>query len=437
MPQPALPPETIERAKELRKQGQSIAAIASELGISQGSAWNATTGIKPARKSRSESQKEAPKPHREAKDIMDRTTEARLDPETIDLANRVRKARLQAELDEIDNRRQQRQEVEDLRVKERKLMLLLDESRLGAAKGDSGIVTEITQLRSELAELREARHQAELRQLQYQHEVEMTQLGRQIASINRTGMTSFDIMSQAMGKAENLAILLTGKVDKFIAGSQADQQLTRALRLGISPEEFEALKRGPESIPTREEWAMIQRAGARQRGEPYTEPEEGEYEGIVAMYQARNRRYEEVSGRVSMKLGQSKEAIVRTAQSAKTGKAPEPGEPEPTILQAESRLVKCTRCSTSFDVDLAEAKRHAGPDKRLYVHCANPKCQFLLDITGLLPPPPKPPGAPECYMAGEGGVCANPEKGSSETYQCRDCQWAGDLASNLVSMFYE
>ena len=437
MPQPALPPETIERARELRKQGQSIAAIAEELGISHGSAWNVTKGIKPARKSRSETQKETTKPHREAKDIMDLAAGAKLDSDTIELANRVRKARLQAELDEIDGRKQQRQELDDMRLRERRILLELDTARQGAAKGESGVVDEITQLRSELAELREARHQAELHQLQYQHEVEMTRLGQQIAGISKTGLTSFDLMSQAMGKAENLAILLTDKVDKFVAGSQADQQLTRAFSLGISPEEYDILKQGPEPILTREEWRMIKQTGANQRGEPYTEPEEGEYEGIVAIYQARNRRYEEISRRVAMKLGQGKEAIVHTAQSAKTGKAPEPGEPEPTILQAESRLVKCTRCGTTFDVDLAEAKRQAGPSKRLYVHCANPKCQFLLDITGLLPPPPKPPGAPECYMAGEGSVCANPEKGSSETYQCRDCTWFGEFNRSTTRLVYE
>ncbi|GAH80918.1 unnamed protein product, partial [marine sediment metagenome] len=225
----------------MRKEGQTIEGIGKSLGVSAGAVSGWCRDI-PASGTRVK--KEGVKPLRESKDIMDLAAGAKLDTETIDLANRVRKARLQAELDDIDDRKQQRQEVDDMRLRERKLLLQLDETRLGASKGDAGVVTELNQLRSELTELREARHQSELRQMEHR-------MGQLVASIRQTGLTQYDLMSQAMGKAENLAILATSKVDSFMKSGQEDKHLTTALSLGISPPEYALLLQGEEPVLSR------------------------------------------------------------------------------------------------------------------------------------------------------------------------------------------
>ncbi len=413
MAQKALTTEKVEELRSLRSEGLSVREVAARAGVSEGTASNYTRGIaKPIRGT--QVKKEAPSGRRETKDIMDRTSEAKLDSDTIELANRVRKARLQAELDDIDDRKQQRQEVDDMRLRERKLLLQLDETRLGASRGDSGVVTELNQLRSELTELREARHQAELRQMEHR-------MGQLVASIRQTGLTQYDLMSQAMGKAENLAILATSKVDSFMKSGREDKQLLMGLRLGLSPGEYALLLQGEEPVLSIEDYEMGRRLRAQQDGVPLTKPEPGEYEGLVRLTERRNRQWQAAVDKAARAMGSGGSQVVKTG---KPGTVPAPGEPEPVVLKAESKVVQCTRCGTTFDIDLVEAKQ-AAAGKKLFVHCANPKCGFLLDLTELIPelkPVEVKSPKPECYVAGEGGICDNPYKGG-EPYQCQDCQW--------------
>lgn len=69
MAQPALEPQLIEKAKELRKQGKTLLEIASELGISQGSAANATRGV-PKPPSRTDSPNKTPKAENSTKNTQ-------------------------------------------------------------------------------------------------------------------------------------------------------------------------------------------------------------------------------------------------------------------------------------------------------------------------------------------------------------------------------
>ncbi|GAI92393.1 unnamed protein product [marine sediment metagenome] len=134
----------------------------------------------------------------------------------------------------------------------------------------------------------------------------------------------------------------------------------------------------------------------------------------MARIESENRQYESV-----MAKAQQGAVAPKTTLTGSLGKTPAPGEPEPPVLQAESRLVTCSRCQSTFDVDLAEAKQSVIAGKRLFVPCANPKCGFLLDISELLGLELTPKGpAPECFEGTPEG-CAS--KGHYEN--CRDCQW--------------
>ncbi|MBA7553380.1 hypothetical protein ES705_45971 [subsurface metagenome] len=426
MAQKALTAEKVEELRSLRSEGLSVHEVAAKAGVSEGAVSNHTRDIaKPARGT--QVKKEAPSGRRESKDIMEATAGAKLDSDTIELANRVRKARLQAELDDIDDRKQQRQEVDDMRLRERKLLLQLDETRLGASKGDSNVVTELNQLRNELTELREARHQAELRQSEDRHQAEMRRLEGQIVSVGRTGLGAYDIMAKSLDKAENLAIMVTDKVDKFVKSGQGDKTLMTALQLGLTPTEFQLLQQGEELIPTREDFEVGRRYRAHRDGVPYVEPEEGEFEGIVSLVQRHNLMWQAAMDKAQRAMGKGGSSVVRTG---KPGQVPAPGEEEPVVLKSESKLVKCQRCGSTFDVDLNEARQHAAQGKKLFVNCA--KCSFLLEITEMLPelqpaPGPEPVAnkstKPKCYEPGTYGECVSDFR--SHERQCDDCSWSG------------
>lgn len=429
MAQKSLTPEKVEELRSLRLEGHSVHEVAARAGVSEGAVSNYTRDIgKPARST--QAKKEAPPDRREGKDIMDLTAGAKLDTDTVDLANRVRKARLQAELDDIDNRAAAHQELDDMRLRERKLLLQLDETRLGASKGDSGVVADITQLRSELGELREARHQSELRQSEDRHQGEIRRLEGLVAGIQRTGLTEMDIMSRVLDKGENVAIMFADKVEKIVKSGQGDKTLMTALQLGLTPPEYALLLQGADEIPTREDWELGRRYRAHRAGVKLEEAEEGEYEGLVALIETRNRRWRAVMDKATLSMGRGGSQVVRTG---KTGTVPAPGEPEPLVLKAESKLVQCQRCGSVFDVDLNEARRSVVEGTKLFVNC--PKCAFLLDLKDLVPELAKPvevkSATPECYVAGEGGKCVNPSKGLGE-YQCQDCHWSGDAIRHLA-----
>ncbi|MBA7566887.1 hypothetical protein ES708_08586 [subsurface metagenome] len=202
------------------------------------------------------------------------------------------------------------------------------------------------------------------------------------------------------------------------------------MQLGISPAELEVLTNGPEVIPTSEEYEIGRRLRARREGRALTEPEPGEYEGLVALITRRNRQYETA-------LAKANQTMVQGGyRTGSPGKTPVPGQAEPAVLKAESRLVTCSRCNTTFDIDLAEARQAGAAGKRLFVSCANPKCNFLLDLNELLPelkpakvakpvtecaPAADKSTTPECYVAGHMGRC-NSELRSPDN-QCRDCWW--------------
>lgn len=182
MPQKPLNPELKEKAIELRQAGFSIADIAEELCISQGSVSNLTRDV--------------PKPvisRRQPKgvDIMDKAKTVRVDKEVEELANEVRAKRLRLELDELSERSDILQREKELRVREKELEQRINEERLsgvGEDKGDS----DIKELRHELAELREARYVSELAR----RDGEIADLRRAIVQLSgeRRGTTEYDLM---------------------------------------------------------------------------------------------------------------------------------------------------------------------------------------------------------------------------------------------------
>jgi len=425
MPQKPLEPEVVKKARELRSEGQTLLEIASQLGISQGSASNVTRDIaKPAKSP--ERHREAPKTRAEGKDTTEAVVAGPYDKDTKELANELKRAEIQEKLEAIESRKGYRQDMDELRVRERKLMLQIDELRLGANKGDPGVITELAALRADISTLREERHTLELKAQEDRHELQMSILRAALAG-GKGSLGRYDIMSQAMGKAEGAFIHLSDKVDKFFTSSRGDSSLKNALSMGLSLEEYHLLAAGPERVPTEQEWTAMRAAQARATGEKVT-VEQGEYEQLRKLYQARNAQYQAVATKARANLASGQAAISTATVERKAGQVPTPGEPEPVILKAESKMVQCTRCGCEFDLDMAEVRQRAALGKRLFVHCANPKCNFLLDLTDLLPElksGPEPVAdkstTPKCYVAGWSGECISALKDPAGI--CGTCAW--------------
>ncbi|MBA7623198.1 hypothetical protein ES703_30591 [subsurface metagenome] len=441
MPQKALAPEVIDRARALRSEGKTIFQVATELGISQGSASNATRGIaKPARRTQRHKEAAKPVPLTKPSGLEDKIVP---DDTTIEAINKAREAEAdtrrvraaverQIAMDELEDRRQQRQRLNDLEIKAREASIKESEARAKLVVSPSPELTlqleqakaETTRLDRELTEQKHLQHMNEL-QRGFQGQIEL--LSRQLNAIGRTNLGAYDIMAKSLDKAENLAIMAGDKVDKFVKSGREDKQLQTALSLGLTPDEYALLLQGEELVPTREDIEVGRRYRAHKDGVPYEEPEPGEYEGLVSLVQQRNRRWQAAMDKAQRAMGKGGSSVVRTG---KPGQVPAPGEEEPVVLPADSKVVKCQRCGSTFDVDLNEARQYAAQGKKLFVNCA--KCSFLLEITEMLPelqpaPGPEPVASkstkPKCYEPGTYGECVSDFR--SHERQCDDCSWSG------------
>jgi len=367
MPQKPLAPEVFERARELRSEGQTILGIATELGISQGSASNATRGIgKPARAT--QSQKE---PRYRAKDMLDTTIASKPDQETVDLANRVRRGRLQGELDELEDRRHQREDYEDLRRRARAAEVELSEARAKMGNGSSPeAAAQIASLRDDRdrleRELAELRHTEQLDELKRGMTAQLNLFQRELASRDRSGLSRYDILDRSMARAENLVTLGASKIDKAVSRFTTANDLKLALSLGLSPGELEVYFAGPVAMPDFVNWKVLRLGAARQSGEPEPSPEDlkTEYEGLSSLYQGRNAQYQAVA----LKIERTKAMAV--AASSKRA---------PAVMPKDTVPVKCSSCGSQVLVDLADpviARSKTG-------NC--PGCGAMMDLTKLFP----------------------------------------------------
>ncbi|GAI40066.1 unnamed protein product, partial [marine sediment metagenome] len=225
---------------------------------------------------------------------IDRTTsEARIDEETRQLANQVRRGKLNDELEELAGRRRRRERVEDLELREREAQL---HQGPGAGQGSG----ELKELRTEVATLRESLHQQQLDQIN----TKVDRLTSFIAESDKrkVGRTELDLMSEGLGKVENLISLGGEKVDHFLRDHKDEQHLLRSLSFGIAPGEYEHLLRGQEEIIPFEDYCLSMHIRAARAKEEYQEPTREEYQEYVKRQEATNRKYQAISDRVTKKL---------------------------------------------------------------------------------------------------------------------------------------
>ena len=385
MAQKALAPEKVEQAQELRKQGLSISQIAQEVGISEGSASNATRGIpKPVARA-PVVKKEASKRVAEGNSLRitgkvppaEATIRAINEADQAEALTRKAIAQLayQTALGEIEDRKQERKRAFDLEVKRQEAEIKESETRAKLVTSPSPELTlQLEAAKSETAraerDLAELRHSQRLDELSRGFQGQYELLSRQIATINRTGLTSYDLISQGMSKLENMAMVAGSKVDSFLRDNRSDKQLGMALSLGLSPGEYEVLVRGPETPFTKAQWQAL--VG----GDSLTPSDIAGYERHLASTEQRNVHYEAVMAKTTQKLGQG--------GASGAGKLP---APEP-VKAIKGEVVVCPGCGCQVQVDLsseqfagAMAAKAKGEVVKVSGHC--PQCNGSIDLSNL------------------------------------------------------
>jgi len=412
-------PEVKEQAREMRRAGRTIESIAIDLGVSSGSVSGWCRGIPVEALSRKRAIKkpvESSAIIADSSRVLDRVPESE---RVMELANQVKETELAARKAEADARvrrlqaaeeddAQRREYNEDLRRRVKEAETREAEARARAySSGTPEVMAQVETARAESQRLREQlteqRHQEQMSELRRGFESQMSALASMLK--DKSGITPYDIIGKGLDKAENLAIMVTDKVDKMVKGNQGDKQLMMALSLGLSPPEYALLQQGEDPLPTREDWELGRRYRAHQDGVKLEEPEPGEYEGLVALIEGKNRRWQGVMGKVSQRLDAARGGSRRVEAAGHT--APATAE----VLAAGSKIVdvKCSHCGKLVSVDLLDLKIKSSA----YGKC--PECQATLDlsaITGVKP-------SPDCFV-GDGNKCQVAE----ETALCAQCAWA-------------
>lgn len=449
----ALAPEKIEEIQASRKLGQTIEAIAGEQGISVGvvskyargiprprSAAGAAVAHRERRKTLASANTVTPRPI--GKVAVDEAT-ARAVNEADRAEADTRKARAelayQAAMDEIEDRKSQRRKTFELEAKRQDAEIKETETRAKLVTHPSPeLQMQLEQARAATArlerELAEQKHDQRMDELQRGFQGEIDVLSRQMAGIGQTGKGSYDLMSQVVTEAKTLVAMAGGEIHSFVRDNRKDRELAMALSLGLSPAEYDVYRTGPDVPYTRAQFNVL--SGGRSQ-EAMTKDCEEQYQRHLANTGHRNDVYSALQARVAGRLQQAGRQAPAGQQpiAGRMGKVPAPGEPQPPVLSAESKIVTCSRCGTTFDIDLVEARQQMAAGKRLFVKCANPKCGFLLDVTGMIPKLARAveeaeqeaekeervkagPG-PICYLLSEEG-CYNRERGN---LKCQACAW--------------
>lgn len=238
----------------------------------------------------------------------------------------------------------------------------LQELEVRLANQDKGS-DEVKGLRAEVVSLRDALSDSRLASVM----AEVKSLKEQIGD-KRLGRTELDLMSEAMGKVENLVGMAGEKVDRFVRQGRDDKQLLMSLSLGITPSEYQRLLQGEEPIGSIEEYSLSRHIAAHRNKEEFVEPSKEEYQDYAKKIEARNREYQAINDKVGARLRQ------------RTPKAEAKAKVEP-----EQVTVICSKCNQPFEISLAQVNQQleAHPGEKLEVTC--PNCQATVDLAILLP----------------------------------------------------
>ncbi|MBA7536956.1 hypothetical protein ES705_29222 [subsurface metagenome] len=367
-------PELKAKARQLREQGQSLADIAEALSVSTGAVSNWCRGIaKPAARATVVKKEGGYR----GRDMLDTTIDTKPDQETVDLANRLRRERLQAELDELADNRRARVKLAELEAKAKEAELAEREARLKLSSGAPEGMAEIASLRDDRdrleRELAALRHDEQMDELKRGMAAQLDLFRNALAGRDRVGKTSYDLMSEFAGRAENLLTLGASKIDKAVSRFTTANDLKLAMSLGLSPGELEVYMAGPVVVPDFNRWRSMRAGVARQSGEtiPGDEELKEEWQGVSQAYAARNEQYQAVAASIER---------TKAMAMAASGKR----SPASLVVPSDTVPVKCSSCGNEVSVDKADpviARTKAGK-------C--PGCGAIMDLTKLFPIEAKP-----------------------------------------------
>ncbi|MBA7526429.1 hypothetical protein ES705_18591 [subsurface metagenome] len=436
MPQPALAIGTVERAKDLRQQGATLAAIASELGISQGSASNATRGIKAGRKPARKLRQEIPGREIGSQYEPGSTSKVleRIEPSerVTELANQVREselaarqARAEAEVrrlhraEEEESKRLEESEELRRRLKEAEVREVEMRSKsLGNASPE--VLLQLEQSRSETQRLRddlqEQRHREQLDEMRRSNATQLDLIYRAVKDQAGVGKSAYDVMGMAIDKVGSLLPMAVERLDD-VGSSLLDMVTAQsAAQFGLTPGLYRRAisQKAPMSyIPTATLFAGENLKSRKQQGEALSEAEEAQLENYLAIRE-----------KVESDLVNARAALARGAGGSGVG-GPDgkpvlvPGQSVQVMSAGTSIVnVECTHCKKLAQVDLLDRQAI----KSGYGKC--PNCGATMDLRKLTGKQAKTPDCPE-FVSGPDGHCHAPAHRRNEPgFLCSECEYA-------------
>jgi hypothetical protein len=253
--------------KELRAQGWTVPRIARDRHISQGSVSNilvgepkparATTKAKQAVKSRREpsyTSRDIPTTLEgkipatdEAKEAINRAAIADAKAREAEAMARVRRSQ---EAEEAAAARAE--EMADLRkrLKEAEIKEVESRAAMASATGSSNnpaLQMALDQAKAETLrvrdELRDTKHTQDISELSRQFTDGLAVIAKKVDDRDRVGKTSFDLLSEAMGRVErvgpDIASTVFGRMDRFLEGIETMVLARQSASVGLSPFEYQ------------------------------------------------------------------------------------------------------------------------------------------------------------------------------------------------------
>lgn len=345
--------ETIEEARQLRREGYSFNEIARKVNLSKSTVVGYCRDIKPGAQGEeppaespglpaaSQSKDKIPS----SDEVVQGTNELRL----MELA--VAKAKTQAQLDLL-------QEEADLRGEER--LALVDERRQRLVLGNlppGSETPEAEAARKSLAEIEAMREELRAKRQELEeekHRIEMDNLKELIGAQNEAiaglknelsksqgGRNQYDIISEALQAVREEARGVRGDVVTLLNAQQT--------RDSFNPERTTAAERRQQGDRLA---SMVEREAGRDK------PAATEGDGA--------KPYETSAVEDEMTPA-----------------------PQPKIMPTDTRLISCQRCGAEQEIDLNELrlalKEDGQPREKAFTTCQNPKCGVRIEISDLIP----------------------------------------------------
>jgi hypothetical protein len=379
--------EIIRQIGELRTQGKTVRDTARELGLSIG----VVSKYGPEKKNSAEQPRlfQLASQVPDAEDIVERPNTVRrekLEP---------KRKHVRAELVSPDDRQAERQKLIDLEGLKDELRLQLEPILAKFIADCDAKNTELIDLRRQVNELREQKHEHEVNRLHEQFDTELKRLEERIVVLtagNQPGLDPGDFMNKALDKVERQLGDFGLEASRLYHDIREDNLQLQAIALGVNLHDFNELLRENPPIEVdrqdRTELFLLElkdKEGTKLTGEEL---------------KCRSDLFERISkAQLAIEERHTKLLDYLSQQAVRPGRIPK----EVQVVAAEEQTkvkaihvsvteIRCGGCGQVVSVDKAD------PVVQRSRRGKCPVCGAVMDLSGLFPgAPPQPLGPPRIF----------------------------------------